>query len=156
MKVYPFSSNYSSMNLPLIREIAAKVRKLDLSTDEKSEKKNFVVLSKFKGSKVEPILQHFSYGFLLIAKYEDVTSVYENFIGVKFSTFEGKDDTDVYILTQSLDYWVERIISLSKPSSSDTILKLINQIQNELEKQGLGFLLSEYKKVPHDNNYVLE
>lgn len=162
IKVVPLSSNYDSMDIGLLRELANKLSKIDLSTESPDERKKFVVVSRFKNNvsdhksldESHPILRHFVYGFVVLADFNDTVCIVRDFNEISLTPVATSSQADVTLMTASLDKWQELILRLSVPNSD--VLAIVNQIQNHLEKQGLSFLFKGYIKEPYEENYILK
>jgi len=159
IKVVPWSSNYDSMDISLLRELANRLNKIDLSTETPDERKKFVVVSRFKNNHksldvTQDILRHFVYGFVVLADFNDTVNIVRDFNEVSLTPVATSSQADVTLMTASLDKWQKLILRLSVPNSD--VLTIVNQIQNHLEKQGLSFLFKGYIKEPYEKNFILK
>jgi hypothetical protein len=162
VKVIPYSSNYHSMNAVAVKELAKQLNKVDLSSTDRDEVKHYYTLTRFRrvgSNNVDLVTKHFVYGFLVVCSIEHSGKLLQSLDKTAFTIFECNNNLDVILFTAAIDDWRWLIENRSNELSDEVVLSALNQIQNELEKQGLSFLFRMVKRpitIADKKYYVLE
>lgn len=157
------SSNIDGFNVNALKTIAYQSMTLDLSSNVKDRCEPIIALTKMKERCTDNALQysqriqkHFFLTFAIGVGCSSTFSLLEVLNSVNCTFWECGRNSDLVIASGTLDLWVHVITTFSQIETDNTILKILNLIQDQIESFGLNMLFRDYRKQStKENTYYL-
>lgn len=162
--IFPLNNSYSTLDIKVLRDLAHKVLKEDISSFIKDERSGLVALSKFRHNQVDNfaienvpmITKHITFGFIIPCNKDAATELITECEHINFTLVEVDQLNCFLIASGPLNEWVFYITSRSNADVYPETLKVMNELYRYFDKAGLTFLFRGYSKEKHKDGFVLE
>lgn len=151
--VIPLSDNLGSFDLRVLREVAKQGWDADLSTTVADGSKPLIVMGAFTGETNDLLLKHFFFSYIILTREDNQIEMMSKFESVSLSPVPSDMHVYANIASARLSTWVDLIKAFSTQANS--LLPILNEIQNHLESRDLGFLFRGSVKKPCRLGYTL-
>lgn len=159
-----WSTNISSCDLALLKQIAHKTCNVDLSTAKRDATEAIRALARLDNPDLvdnqaiyntEFVQKHFFFSYIVAVPEKETFDFVAMFEDVRL-TLVPTDRATLVIASGTLDCWFNLITRYSVKGTSVGVLPIINSVQQSLELQGLAPLFNKYTKRLSKDVFYLE